>query len=131
MNAHHRQKDWIGGRYFNSRYVGNPFGHSDVSGISFHALLDRSPYRCMHCSKLFVGLTAICHFNPPSGTRASRIVPTDDESTEPSAPSVVVNHAAIGGQADIWRMSNHPILERRAVCIDRKKNPHAHVRATF
>jgi hypothetical protein len=21
MNAHHRQKDWISGRYFNSRYV--------------------------------------------------------------------------------------------------------------
>jgi hypothetical protein len=31
MNAHHRQKDWISGRYFNSRYVGNPFGHAEVS----------------------------------------------------------------------------------------------------
>ena len=34
MNAHHRQKDWISGRYFNSSYVSNPFVHADVSSIS-------------------------------------------------------------------------------------------------
>jgi hypothetical protein len=35
----------------------------------------------------------------------------------------IVAHAAIGGQADIWQMSIHPILERRAGCIERKEIP--------
>jgi len=30
MNAHHSQKHGISGRYLNSRYVGDPFGHADA-----------------------------------------------------------------------------------------------------
>jgi len=41
VNADHRQKNWIGGWYFNSCYVGCPFGHADASGLSRTSTISR------------------------------------------------------------------------------------------